>query len=326
MTNIFNDLNDTKLIEKFAQGSNQLLANSYIRLENVGSMSQLVSYNGEIIAIMYLNDHPRIALIKNNSTYRSILDEQLTAKDFVLVGDAKKAGYSEYKQYVTPAGYQLYYTDPAILWKKWWPTERFYNKQRFNMNILVSIKDNWYPVQNISVHEGVFTIKTMTGQLSITKDEKILWIAQKNPSENSANPQQSETSQISNVPTNTHRSNSGISSSLPTNGSRGDSVQNPTAFLASNTTELIGSKSAIAPPHPSRELHHNSGTVNSLDQLQQLIETINQQKKHILNLEQKHMKAEHRAAIAEQRLHHIQQFLNQKGFDLKEIYGTRTNS
>jgi hypothetical protein len=177
MSSIFNS-GDTKLMQKFAQGSNQLLSNDRVRLETNAGVSQVISQSGEILAIMYLQRQPRTALIKAGSSYAAKLSDHLIDRDFVLLGDAKLSGFLEYRHYVTPAGYRVQYTEPAILWKKWWPTERFQNKQRFNMNILVRLNDNWYPIQNIVVEAGRFTIKTLPGQIDIKSNEQLLWLYQ----------------------------------------------------------------------------------------------------------------------------------------------------
>jgi hypothetical protein len=175
------DSDDIKLIEKFVQGSNQLLASDRVRMETTGTISQIVTKAGDVAAIMYLRSQPRTALVKVNSAYAEQLEGHLQEHNFVLMGDSKRAGYSEYHQYIIPAGYKIKYTDPALLWKKWWPTERFQNKQRFNMNILVRMKDNWYPVQNIVIDAGVFIIKTLVGQFSVGSSEQLLWLAQVPP-------------------------------------------------------------------------------------------------------------------------------------------------
>jgi hypothetical protein len=176
-SNIF-DLDDSKLVEKFVQGSNQLLASANLRLEVNGGVSQLMTRTGDAIAIMYLQNKPRNVITKNSSPFLELIDRMLIERDFVMFGDASRAGFTEYRHYVTPAGYRVWYTDPAILWKKWWPTERFQDKQRFNMDILVSFKNNWYPVQNINVNAGTFTIKTIAGQFALKRDGKVLWLAQ----------------------------------------------------------------------------------------------------------------------------------------------------
>jgi hypothetical protein len=177
MSSIFNS-GDTKLIQKFAQGSNQLLSNERMRLETSAGVSQVIASNGEIAGIMYLQRQPRTALVKAGNDFAAKLNEHLIDRDFVLIGDAKLSGYLEYRHYVTPAGYRVNFTEPAILWKKWWPTERFQNKQRFNMNILVHLNDNWYPIQNIVVEAGTFTIKALPGQITVKGNEQLLWLCQ----------------------------------------------------------------------------------------------------------------------------------------------------
>ena len=123
-SNIF-DLDDSKLVEKFVQGSNQLLASANLRLEVNGGASQLMTRAGDTLAIMYLQNKPRTVIIKHSSPFVELIDRLLIGQDFVMFGDASRAGFTEYRHYVTPAGYRVWYTDPAILWKKWWPTERF---------------------------------------------------------------------------------------------------------------------------------------------------------------------------------------------------------
>jgi hypothetical protein len=127
MSSIFNS-DDIKLIEKFVQGSNQLLASDRVRMETTGIISQVVTKAGEVAAIMYLQSKPRTALVKTDSAYTDRLEIQLQEQNFVLVGQSKRVGYVEYHQHIVPAGYKTWYTEPALLWKKWWPTERFQNK------------------------------------------------------------------------------------------------------------------------------------------------------------------------------------------------------
>jgi hypothetical protein len=127
---------------------------------------------------MYLQSKPRTAVVKAFSFYTIQLENSLLADNFVLIGESKRAGYVEYHQYDTPIGYKTWYTEPTLLWKKWWPTERFQNKRRFNMNMLVQIKGSWYPVQNIVIDTGTFVIKTLVGQIRIGSHEKLLWLSQ----------------------------------------------------------------------------------------------------------------------------------------------------
>jgi hypothetical protein len=283
--NIF-EPDDTKLVEKFVQGSNQLLASANLRLEVNGGLSQLMARNGDSIAILYLQNKPRTAIVKHNSQFLELIDRLLIDRSFVLFGDASRPGFVEYKYFVTPAGYRMSYTDPSILWKKWWPTERFQNKQRFNMDILVSFKNNWYPVQNINVNSGNYTIKTIAGQLLLKRDDKVLWLAQY------AQPQQNPDSQ---------------------------SIQSEPATApleAGLKTQILSADLAI-------KIQQKQSQVDP-DRIRLIIQELEQKLKFQIQLNQeievKVDELEQRSNIAEQRLQVVYKFLAEKGIDREEIY------
>jgi hypothetical protein len=287
VNNIF-ELDDNQLIEKFVHGSNQLLSSQNLRLEVNGNLSQLMSRNGDSIAIMYLQNKPRTAIIKNSSNFAELINSSLIERDFVTIGDASRPGFTEYKHYVTPAGYRIWYTDPSILWKKWWPTERFHNKQRFNMDILVSLKDNWYPVQDINVHGGTFTIKTIAGQLVLKRDNKVLWLAQIM--------QESETA---NANANIQHGSVNVDRIVPES-----SPSNSSANLASK----IQQKQA--------ELNSDQGW-KIIKELEQKLQT---QIKLCREAEDKLNQAEPRTMIAEQRLKVVHDYLDRIGVNSQDIY------
>jgi hypothetical protein len=288
-SNIF-ELDDNKLIEKFVQGSNQLLASENLRLEVNGGLSQLTARNGEPLAIMYLQNKPRTVIIKHNSQFAESIDRLLVDRDFVMFGDASRAGFIEYKHYITPAGYRIWYTDPAILWKKWWPTERFQDKQRFNMDILVSFKNSWYPVQNINVNAGTFTIKTIAGQLVLKRDDKVLWLAQILQERTATGNLQSEIS------------DGKFDDRLPV--VTGFNSQSPSADLATKIK------------HKQSQIDENQAWL----MIKKLEEKLQAQIK--LNTEQAEEMShlENRAIIAEQRLQVVYKYLRDMGIDPQQIH------
>jgi hypothetical protein len=287
MSNIF-QIEDSKLIEKFIQGSNQLLATDRMRLEVNGTVSQLISRNGDPLALMYLQTKPRTVIVKQKSPFLADLDTSLQAQGFVMIGDASRAGFTEYKHYIAPAGYQVFYTDPAIMWKKWWPTERFQNKRRFNMDILVSFKENWYPIQDIVISAGNFYIKTIAGQLELRRDAKVLWLSQ-------------------------------IVEEKSTNPDRGDLV------ASSNLTDLKTHQGEFLPEIRSNSATATQVIVEdiipapslSIEELQQ---TLNDRLESNTKLQEKYNKLKRRAWIAEQRLEVIYKYLATIGINPQDIY------
>ncbi len=289
MANIF-DLDDDKLIEKFVQGSDRLLASANLRLETNGALSQLMSKNGDLIAILYLQNKPRTVVVKRNSPFLESIDRLLIDKDFVMFGDANRPGFVEYKHYVTPAGYRIWYTDPAILWKKWWPTERFQDKQRFNMNILVNFKNSWYPVQNINLNAGTFTIKTIAGQLVLKRDNKVLWLAQ-----NLAHP-------------------SGTTGDLQS-GAISPAVE-PTPVQAGAYAQAVAGDLVQKIQQKQSEIGAEQGWLA----IKKLEEKLQAQIKINRELEEKILEADNRSTIAEQRLQVVYNYLREVGIDAQEIY------
>ena len=287
-SNIF-ELDDIKLVEQFVQGSKQLLASNNLRLEVNGGVSQLLIRSGDTIAIMYLQAKPPTVIIKHNAHFSKLVDRVLIDREFVLIGDANRAGFVEYKHYVTPAGYKISYTDPAILWKKWWPTERFQNKQRFNMDILVNFKDNWYPVQSIQVNAGIFTIKTIAGQLSLKRDSKVLWLAQSNQS---PIVQDSQAALPESVEPVVNKIN----------------AQLATRSIPTDLTQKIQEKQLkVDPDRVMLIVHELEEKLTAQAQLNQEIEA-------------KFQELESRAIIAEQRLQVAYNFLDKAGFDRQDLY------
>jgi hypothetical protein len=290
MSNIF-ELDDNQLIEKFVHGSNQLLSSKNLRLEVSGNLSQLMTQNGDSIGIMYLQNKPRTAIVKNSSSFAELIDSSLIDRDFVMIGDASRPGFTEYKHYVTPAGYRVWYTDPSILWKKWWPTERFQNKQRFNMDILVNLKDNWYPVQDIIVHGGTFTIKTIAGQLVLKRNQKVLWLAQVMQESEAAPAVELQPVADSYYPA--------------------DADLRP-QFQPRNSQSNLATKIQ----QKQSELNSDQGWTIIKD-LEQKLQT---QIKLCSEAEEKYNQSEHRAMIAEQRLKMVHKYLDRMGVNPQDIY------
>lgn len=286
MSNIF-ELDDKGLIEKFVQGSNQLLASSNLRLEVNGAVSQLMSRTGDAIAIMYLQNKPRTIIVKNNSPFFESIELMAIDRDFVMFGASSRTGFTEYKHYVTPAGYRISYTDPAILWKKWWPTERFQDKQRFNMNILINFKGSWYPVQNINVNAGIFTIKTIAGQLVLKRDGKVLWLAQMMKEQSELAPP--------------------LESALLT-----DAADDRTS--SSDLAKKI------------RQKQSEIDSEQAWKMIKELESKLKAQIQLNTELEERCNRADHRAIIAEQRLQIIYKYLQETGINPRDIYSTKTGA
>jgi hypothetical protein len=291
------DIDDQKLIEKFVQGSNQLLASENLRLEVNGGVSQLLTRNGDAIAMMYLQNTPRTVIVKHSSQFLESIDSLLIDRDFVMFGDASRTGFIEYRHYVTPAGYRIWYTEPSILWKKWWPTERFQDKQRFNMNILVNFKNSWYPVQNISVSAGTFSIKTIAGQLVLKREDKVLWLAQ-----------------IIQDPAAT------MTGSLQTEST-------PAATEQSSVAAVF--KAPLSSEDLAKKIHQKQLDINPEQAwtiVKKLEQKLQDQIKANMEIQDQFNQLESRAIVAEQRLQIVYKYLQESGVNPRDVYTGKKTS
>jgi hypothetical protein len=310
MSNNF-EIDDRKLIEKFVQGSSQLIASTNLRLDVNGTVSQLMSRSGETIAFMYLQSKPRTVIIKNNPSILEIIDPLLLDRDFVLIGTANRTGFIEYKHYVTPAGYRIWYTDPSILWKKWWPTERFQDKQRFNMNILVNFKDNWYPVQNISLNAGTFTIKTIAGHLVLPRESKVLWLAQIMQEQRSASVTNDRVESKS-VVANPVPQIPELNTQIPSNDIT-DKLQHQSEIDSKQAWSVI------------EDLEQKLQAEQAWTMIKELEKKLQSQIQISEAIGKKLTRSEHRAIIAEQRLQMVHEYLHKMGVNPQDVYGVKQN-
>ncbi len=169
------NVDDRTLIQKFVQGETELLASQNFRLDSSGGRLQITTHQSEIVAILNSIDKKRLALVKNDSKYTKFVNQILSENNFVFVGESKQKGFVEHHHFVPPDGYKFQYTEIVFLWKSWWIKKRQVTKHEFNLELLFLIKNNWYPVQTIDAYDGVFTIKTLVGQVSLHGNQKVMW-------------------------------------------------------------------------------------------------------------------------------------------------------
>ena len=166
-------IDDAALIQKFAEGTTELLASQNFLVENMGGQIQLTTKKAEILALIAIAAKKRSALLKQRSQYFEQINEILLKNNFVNHGQAKQKDFIEYQQYKAPVGYQVFYTEAVTLWKKWWPTQK--HGSQLQLNILFYTRNQWYPIQNITVNQAIFEIKTLVGQITLNREDKVLW-------------------------------------------------------------------------------------------------------------------------------------------------------
>ncbi len=157
------------------------------------------------------------------------------------------------------------------------------------MDILVNFKDNWYPVQGITVNAGTFTIKTIAGQLVLKRDNKVLWLAQSNQSQIANNSQ----------------------AALP------ESVE-PVVNTKTDRPYSQSISSDLAKKIQEKQLKVDPDRVMLV--ISELEAKLKEQAKLNQETEAKFQELESRAIIAEQRLQIAYKFLDKAGFDRQALY------
>ncbi|MBW4575104.1 MAG: hypothetical protein KME08_07455 [Aphanothece sp. CMT-3BRIN-NPC111] len=172
-------IDDKTLIEYFVKGESKAFYSKTLQIEHSFNLVQLKTLNNELIALFKPSHKIKSALIKYESSYGELLHKTLLKNNFVPFGKSKQQGLFEYHQYDVPSGYKINYTAARDLWKAWWPSQHHSSTLNWASKLdLLIFKDNqWYPLQDITVQEGIVYIKSLVGEITLTTTDKIVWLS-----------------------------------------------------------------------------------------------------------------------------------------------------
>ena len=205
-------LDDESIIRLFVKGEKKFVFNQNLQIDPQINVVTLKDRKEKILGVIKINCKNKFALVKCKTDYLELIHKVLTENNFVGFGDSKKQpGFFEYQEYDIPAGYKIHYTSPKLLWKTWWPSQRFNTRHNINLNLLMLLNDKWYPIKDIIVHEGEFCIKTLVKEINLSSNERVIWInklIQENVlSEDAKIPVAERSSSIQNLIVNEHIGN-----------------------------------------------------------------------------------------------------------------------
>ncbi len=180
MTNSNNpkNLSDEQLVKYFVQGDTRILASQNLRLDYKANTSQISHRKtGEVLATFKTMDKPYCIYLRENNQYEDLLIKVFLENKFIpLTGLDKHNGFIIYQKHEIPNGYNINYTDTIALWKTWWPTRRHQRSYAIMIDILVFFREQWYPIQDMIGHDGIFYIKTLVGEISLAPTDKLVWL------------------------------------------------------------------------------------------------------------------------------------------------------
>lgn len=175
-------LDDITLIQQFISGEATLAANQKLRIEPAFNSVQLMAKRGGLIATMNRSGSRQTVLLRQESDYSAIMRQILLARQFVPVaGVGDQSGFEQYRADEIPAGYEATHATAKALWKEWWRTARKKSGHGIYMDILIFVRDTWYPIRNIVCSQGSLFVTTLVSEVSFESGEQLTWLRQLPP-------------------------------------------------------------------------------------------------------------------------------------------------
>ncbi len=266
-------LDDLSLMRKFFAGENTLLSNQNLRAESAFNEVQLLARREGVVATLKL-EKTATAMIREQSSYRLLLHEALEDNGFVLMSMADSQGFIQYQKYTVPDGYRVNCTEARYLWREWWMLYKSSPRAQspLQMNLLVLVRDQWYPIREMVSSQGMLYIKTLVKEIVMDGSGQIAWLNRRKEAQvPSADPLpgvdagvHGEVTQIEppefSTPTSPRRIHPALASrQVPR---RSSSISRTSALeQASAPKKETGSRSASHPPSPMSS--NMSSTVES---------------------------------------------------------------
>ena len=181
-----NRLSDEELIDQFIQESLQnrevLLANAHLTAQaNYFSdhtiQNQLLSKGEGLVVSSRINHEYPEFIVRDHSSIWYSLNYALARHHFIPIQQQPQPQFSSYQYVKIPQGYQMACTKAIELWRMWW---KYYRRARHGsrlaLNLLVRVRQTWYPIQNLEVSNGLLFIKTLVDENTLQGEDLIFWL------------------------------------------------------------------------------------------------------------------------------------------------------
>ena len=181
-----NRLSDEELIDQFVQDSLQnrevLLANANLtaqanRCPDHTIQNQLLSKGEGLVASSQLNHEYPEFIIRDQCSFWYSLNYSLARHHFIPIEQKSQKQFSSYQYVKVPQGYQMACTKAMELWRMWW---KYYRRARHGsrlaLNLLVRVRQTWYPIQNLEVSNGLLFIQTLVDENTLHGEDLVFWL------------------------------------------------------------------------------------------------------------------------------------------------------
>ena len=174
-------LSDIDLIREFIKLSIQkkevLLANSTLQGEAVYKSNQLTAKKEGIVATTKLERTLNPFFIKQNSNYWQLISQVLAEYNFLLQGEVDNRGFFQYDYCQIPPGYQMHCQKAGMLWRTWWKYRQRIQGKVIQLELLIRIRNTWYPIRSLSVSDGLTYIETLGSEIAVSLEDLVIWLS-----------------------------------------------------------------------------------------------------------------------------------------------------
>ncbi len=113
-----NPPDDLSILQQFVKGKLTFAANRNLKVQVAHDTVQLLTKQGELLAVLKTNGKSRAILVRRGVTYWQLLQQVLVENDCMPVGQNDK-GLVKYEYHPLPFGYEMQHTESKEFWRYW---------------------------------------------------------------------------------------------------------------------------------------------------------------------------------------------------------------
>jgi hypothetical protein len=172
-----NTLDDTALIQQFIKREVTLLSNQSLRVEPAFDSTQLLAKRGGLIATIKLVKGVCAIGVRRSSEYAQQVHQVLVDNHFIPIAASDQSEFWQYEECQPPSGYKLHCTEAKFLWKEWWTRVRYSNRNAIQTDLMIQVRDTWYPIREAVCSQGLLYITTLVSEFVFKGSDQTIWLS-----------------------------------------------------------------------------------------------------------------------------------------------------
>lgn len=175
-------LDDLTLLQWFVSGDATLEANQSLRIQPANNLRQLLGRKGSLLATAYDAITPARIEVRRHTDYTDVLHQVLIDHHFLPIGQGLDSQVLCYAHHPIPQGYRVNYAAARQMWKQWWIQHSRRGNRPLQLDLLVLVSNQWYPIRDIAINSGTLYVDTLRGENVYHGDDMVAWL-EKEPCE-----------------------------------------------------------------------------------------------------------------------------------------------